>query len=90
MYWDDGTHMGDGWGVVMMLGMLLFWVMLTTGVVLAIVWILRSTRPTAASSSASGPAPPATTSAEQILAERLARGEIDTEEYRARVEALTP
>jgi len=90
-YWDNG-HMDYGWGIVMMLGMLGIWVLVTV----AIVWIFRSTStPTATAAT-----PPVTTtglsaagsvtaSAEQILAERLARGDIDPEEYKTRLEALT-
>jgi len=92
MYWDDGGHMDDGWGIAMMLVMLGFWALFTIALGFAIVWILRSTRSTTASPAAPGPTAaagrPATSSAEQILAERLARGEIDPEEYRARIEAL--
>jgi putative membrane protein len=92
MDWDEAGHMDEGWGIAMMLIMLGFWAMLTVAIGFAIVWILRSTRSTWASPPATGPTPatgrPAASSAEQILAERLARGEIDPEEYRARMEAL--
>lgn len=92
MYWDDSGHMDDGWGIAIMLVMLGFWALLTIAVGFVIVWILRSTRSMTASPAAPGPTTAAgraaTSSAEQILAERLARGEIDPEEYRARIEAL--
>ena len=86
-YWDDG-HMDNGWGIVMMLGMLGLWAL----VAVAIVWIIRSTRapvvtPAMQPGGAAGIS--ATGSAEQILAERLARGDIDVEEYQTRLEALT-
>lgn len=91
MYWDGG-HMDDGWGVAMVLVMLGFWALLTIALGLVIAWILRSTRSSTATPGAPGPTAAAgraaTSSAEQILAERLARGEIDPEEYRARIEAL--
>lgn len=81
MYWDNG-HMGTGWGVVMVLSMLVFW----TLIAFAIVWFVRSTRtPTLPPSPTSGGV---TASAEQILAERLARGEIEPEDYQARLTAL--
>lgn len=81
MYWDNG-HMGTGWGVVMMLSMLAFW----TLIAFAIVWFVRSTRtPTPPTSPTSGGV---TASAEQILAERLACGEIETEDYQVRLTAL--
>jgi putative membrane protein len=88
-YWDDG-HMDDGTGIVMVFAMVALWVL----VAVAIFWIVRSTRTALppGGSSASRVSPGDTRSptgtAEQILAERLARGEIDPEEYRARVEAL--
>jgi putative membrane protein len=90
-YWDIG-RMDDGWGVVMLLGMLSTW----TLVAVAIVWIIRSTRtPTVTPTvpTCTTPDAPAsssvTASAEQILAERLARGDIDPEEYKTRLNALT-
>lgn len=90
-YWDDG-HMDNGWGIAMVLGMLAIWAL----VVVAIVWIIRSTRATvvppavpSGSAARGASAGGATGSAEQILAERLARGEIEVEEYRTRLEALT-
>jgi len=81
--WDDG-HVDDGWGIAMMLGMLGFWVLLAAAVVLGIVWAIRSTG-TPAAGSADGLA---MRSPEQILAERLARGDIDPEEYQTRLAAL--
>ena len=89
-YWDEG-HMDDGWGLAMMFGMLGFGLLIALAVGLAVVWGARST----AAPSQSPLEPPAgsttrkaTSGAEQILAERMARGEIDTEEYQARLEAL--
>lgn len=73
MYWDNG-HMSVGWAIVMMAGMMAFWVILA----LATARLLRRPMVTA---------PMAT--AEQILAERLARGEIELEDYQARLTALT-
>jgi putative membrane protein len=95
MWNGNDEHMDDGWGLAMMLGMLGFWVLLTAAIGFAIVWAIRSARtptvppiaPTMV--AATGPADGrVTASAEQILAERLARGEIDTEEYKARLAAL--
>lgn len=92
-YWDD-RHMDNGWGIAMMLGMLGIWVVLMATIVLAMVWAVRATRtPQEAWNILRADAAPgtggATGSAEQILAERLARGDIDTEEYRMRLDALT-
>ena len=88
--WDDG-HMDDGWGVVIMLGV---WAALIAAIVLALLLTVRSPRtPWTGPSPQSGGAAPGMGAvaggAEQILAERLARGEIDTEEYRTRLDALT-
>jgi putative membrane protein len=81
MYWDNG-HMDGGWAVAMMLGMLAFWVLIA----FAIVWFVRSSRthPTVVPHTAGT----VTGNAEQILAERLARGEIEPEDYRTRLTAL--
>lgn len=88
--WDDG-HMGDGWGLAMLFGMLSIGVLIAIAVGLAVLWAARSTKPPVPAA----PEPPAgsrmrsvTGQAEQILAERMARGEIDTEEYQTRLEAL--
>lgn len=91
--WDDG-HMDEGWGALMVLGMLGIWVALIAAIMFAVIWTVRSTRtPWTGSSAQPGGAAPGTgvgtRGAEQILAERLARGEIDTEEYRTRLDALT-
>jgi len=84
--------MDNGWGIVMVLGMMGIWAL----VAVAIVWIFRSiTTPTATPATPLGSATglsaagTGTASAEQILAERLARGDIDPEEYRTRLGALT-
>ena len=92
-YWNDG-HMDDGWGVAMMLGMVGVWVTLVAVIVFAVVWSVRSTRTPQGTSPVPPTASPAgpgsvTGTAEQILAERLARGEIDSAEYRERLSALT-
>jgi putative membrane protein len=80
--WDNG-HMDAGWGIALMLGMMGIWVLIA----IAIVWLVLSTR--------THPVPPPAPhnsviqTAEQILAERLARGEIDPAEYKERLNALT-
>lgn len=88
MNWDNGHmdyygHMDNGWGIAMVLAMLGFWAL----VILVVAWFIHSTR----AHRAALPTPAAGTaasSAESILAERLARGEIDPEEYQARRRAL--
>lgn len=85
--WDSG-HMDDGWGILMMLGMVTIWALIAV----AIVWLIRSARESAAPSAgtltASAPVAPERGSAGQILADRLARGDIDPEEYKSRLDAL--
>lgn len=83
MDWDTG-HMGTGWGALMVLGMLVIWVL----VALAVVWFVRTTRTPYPSAGPHGAAPGGTPGAEQILAERLARGEIEPADYQARLTAL--
>jgi putative membrane protein len=82
MMWYDG----DGWGwagwIAMSVGMVAFWALVITAVVLAIRY-LTSTR-----GSAAGSPGPGQTRAEDVLAERFARGEIDEDDYRQRLSAL--
>ena len=77
---------GDGWGwvgwILMTVGMVAFWALVITAVVLAVRYLAGS-RGTAASPSSSGQM-----RAEDVLAERFARGEIDENEYRQRLELL--
>ncbi|MFH8624049.1 SHOCT domain-containing protein [Streptomyces vietnamensis] len=79
MFWYG--HGMNGWGwFAMSAGTVLFWGLLITVAVMLFRMVGRSgERP-------SGTRP--TTSAEQILGERLARGEIDEEEYRRRLTVL--
>jgi putative membrane protein len=79
MYWDGG-HMG-GWGYgFMTISMVLLWAALIIGVVALVRYLGRT-------GQRDTNAPPRPT-AEQLLAERFARGEIDAEEYRARLDTL--
>ncbi|MEU1230559.1 SHOCT domain-containing protein [Streptomyces sp. NPDC005828] len=78
MFWYGDGMNGWGW-FAMSAGMVLFWGLLITAVVL----IFRTLDRAAGPPPRQGP--PA---AEQILGERLARGEIDEEEYRRRLSAL--
>ncbi|MGW4639039.1 SHOCT domain-containing protein [Sphaerisporangium sp. NPDC004334] len=79
MYWN-GPGMGWGYGL-MILNMVLFWGLVIAVVVLLFRYLAR--RPGARGGS--GPAVPA---AEDVLAQRYARGEIDAEEYHARLQTL--
>lgn len=76
MWWfGDGTL--NGWGYALMtVSMVLFWGLVIYGVV----WLVRSAGPDERAKT--GPA------AEDLLAERFARGEIDEPEYRQRLEVL--
>ena len=77
MGWYDG---GVGWGgwMVMSLTMLLFWGL----VVFAVVAIFRGTRDVGTGTGNARRDP------KEILEERFARGEIDVDEYRARMDVL--
>lgn len=80
MYWyGPGIN---GWGYALMtVGMVLFWGLIITGIVLLVRAAQRSGhRP-------EGPPLPST-APEQILAQRYARGEIDEEEYQRRINTL--
>lgn len=78
MWWFDGP---PGWGhVIMMVGTLLFWAAILLVVVAAAFRLPRS-----------GPHRPVhepLADPEQVLAQRLARGDIEVAEYRARLEVL--
>ncbi|CAI7977354.1 putative membrane protein [Frankia sp. Hr75.2] len=91
MYWNDHDISGWGW-FAMSMGMLLFWAVLITGAVLLVRALIRSDerrRPATRSSSEPGAAHgPVVPSPEEVLAGRFARGEIDEQEYRARLATL--
>lgn len=86
MMWHNGGHAGwGGWGdwVGWLLGsamMVLFWALVITAIVL-LVRYLASSRPESAPKTRS-------TTAENLLAERYARGDIDDEEYLRRQSLL--
>ena len=72
----------SGWGwLLMTLGMLGFWALVA---VLALALLRRPGPPDQQRQPGQQPRP----GAEDILAERLARGEIDPEEYRQRLQTL--
>ncbi len=79
---------GTGWGAGMLFGgifMILFWVFLVAGVIWLVLSIThRVDQPLDRSSSSNASA----SNASAILDERLARGEIDVEEYKARKAAI--
>jgi putative membrane protein len=75
----------DGWGwggwILMTIAMVVFWAIVITAIVLGVRYVATATsqrdRPT-----------PDTNRAEDVLAERFARGEIDEDEFRRRMTAL--
>jgi putative membrane protein len=75
--WNNRDHMGAGWWWVMGIGWLLFLAFIG---VLVYLLVRHHTD--------SGAGGGRRTSAEEILSERLARGEIDEDEYRRRRDAL--
>lgn len=78
MFWY--THGVSGWGWFgMSAGMILFWALIITALVLLFRAVDRPHEHTHA---------PAAPTPQQILGERFARGEIDEEEYRRRLNAL--
>lgn len=74
---------GDGmqwWGfAIMAVGTILFWALVIGGIVALVRYTNRSTPPAA---------PTARATAEQVLGERYARGEIDDDEYQRRLRVL--
>ncbi|WP_062992208.1 SHOCT domain-containing protein [Nocardia anaemiae] len=79
MFWYD--HDMSGWGYAWMgLGMVVFWGLLIAGFVL----LVRS----AVQPYDGRPSIHHAPTAEQLLAERFARGEIDRDEYVSRLETL--
>ncbi|WP_172801438.1 hypothetical protein [Arthrobacter sp. OY3WO11] len=79
MYWDG--NMG-AWGfVLMVVSFILFW----GAIIAAIVLFARSMSPGHRGRASNGPGGSV---AEDLLAERFARGDIDETEYTARVAAL--
>ena len=78
----DGDGRGGGWVLGMVLMMMLFW-----GSIVALIWVgLRSLVHHPAGPPAS--TEPARPDARDVLALRLARGEIEPEEYQRRLAVL--
>ena len=78
MYWDG--HEGGGWVVGMMIFMIVFW-----GSIVALIWV-------GVRALVNPPPLPGQTDRQEprdILAQRLARGEIEPEEFQRRVELVS-
>jgi putative membrane protein len=83
MFWDHADQF-SWWYVLMPLSMVAFW-----GVVAwVIVMIVRGDRRSDLPSAQPGPPTSSSYEGERILAERYARGDIDTEEYTKRRDTL--
>ncbi len=82
--WHDGMGDANGWWILMAIMMIAFW----AGLIWIGIILLRhnhhATQPSPPNAEHTSQRP----SAQEILAERLARGEIDTDEYRRRLDAL--
>lgn len=81
--WDNGYGWGWGGWILMALVMVVFWALVITAIVLAIRYLAGGG--TAPGRAGGTPQPPAGGRAEDLLAERYARGEIDDDEYRQRL-----
>lgn len=81
-YWNDGWS-GNWWWMVIM--MIAFW----GGIIWIVVTLIRQTNQPP-HPQVPGPAPitPERQTPQEVLAERLARGEIETDDYRRRLDAL--
>jgi putative membrane protein len=73
----DFDHMGDGWGVLMVIGMIAFWI----AAVVLVVWLVRG----GAGHAGAGSNEP---TALEILDRRFAEGSISADEYRERRDTL--
>jgi putative membrane protein len=81
MFWY-GNGM-SGWGYALMtVSMVLFWALVIAGVIALVRYFGRDTQPALTSP------PPQRHTPEQVLAERFARGDIDEQEYRRRLDTL--
>ena len=77
-----GNGMGWGGWLAMSLSFVVFWGLL----IALVVWLVRSFRHDSATGSSNGSA--RANRADEVLAERFARGEIDDEEFNRRRELL--
>ena len=78
MWWYGNSNGMDSWGYTLMtVSMVLFWGLVIYGVIVFVRYLGRQDRSVTVRPTA-----------EQVLRERFARGEIDDREYRERLEAL--
>jgi putative membrane protein len=83
MMWWNGSGWGLGAWLLMSLMMIVFW----GGLVALAVWLIRSIR---TDNSPTQGAPSSSARADEVLAERFARGEIDEDEFTRRHAVLHP
>ena len=77
-----GMHyMWGAWGIGMMLFMLIFWVLIIAGAVALIRWLWGGPGGSASASSSGS-------TAEEILKNRYAKGEIDKQEFEAKLQDI--
>ena len=76
--WDGNGHMGGGWWIAMMLGMVVFW----AAVIFVIVWLARG------ASGWGGARPRDRETPEEILDRRFAEGAISIDEYHERQQVI--
>ncbi|MFZ1176074.1 MAG: SHOCT domain-containing protein [Mycobacterium sp.] len=81
MFWDDHDMGWWGWAG-MGVGMVLFWALIIAGIVALVAYINGDRQ------DRQIPPQPTSTSPEQVLAARFARGEINETEYRERLAVL--
>ncbi|GEP40324.1 hypothetical protein NPS01_39870 [Nocardioides psychrotolerans] len=82
----NGMHDGGAWvgmGLVMLLGTLL-----VIGLLVWIIAMLRESKRESLTVTPTSPTPPSPSPADEHLARRFARGEIDADEFERRVEVL--
>lgn len=86
MMYTYGDHV-SGWGYALgITSMILFWALLALAIAAAVRYLGRDRRDRGVASPPAPPPPPPT--AEQVLADRFARGEIEADEYHQRLDTL--
>ncbi len=82
MMYSYGDHPSWWWYALGIIGMVVFWGVLVLAIAAAVRYLDRGRQ------GRSSPERPAPSTPEQLLADRFARGEIDADEYRQRLDAL--
>lgn len=87
MMWYDGGWGLGGW-FVMAISMVLFWALVIAGIVALVRYLTASQHGHLSGPPSSGEPGWGSRRAEDLLAERFARGEIDEDEYKRRLTLL--